>query len=340
MSFIKKALYTDNGLNYINIFLMLISLLLAFWVPFHLFLLVYAILGPLHYLTEISWLDKRNFFVPHKKDIWLFVVFALLMSIGVFNSGSKLNTLFSAFMITGLLFAFLLTLVKQTALRYGIGISLFLIAYSLQLNKHEFSLMWFGVMLPTILHVFVFTAIFMLYGALKSKSTSGLLSVLLLFVCAFSCFIVPAKLNSVPGDSEFLRQNMLNFQFTNKSLLYLFGLENISNFQSVFSYPYENLFTKPGSIQVARFIAFAYTYHYLNWFSKTSVIKWHEVSKLRLILISVLWLASVIIYFINYKIGFMALFFLSVLHVLLEFPLNIVSLKGIFGELKTITQKK
>ena len=340
MNFIQKALFTEEGLNLTNIFLMLLSLLLSFWVPFHLFLMVYAILGPLHYLTEISWLDKKNFFISDKKDVWLFVVFAFLMSIGVFNSTSKVNNLFSAFMITSLLYAVVLLVVKQKALKYGIGLAIFLVAYSLKLNNKEFSLLWFGVMMPTILHVFLFTGIFMLYGALKSRSKIGILSVVCLILCALFCFLIPAETSSVPGTGEFLRKNLLNFQITNKSLLYLFGLENLNDFKSVFSYPYENLFTTPGAIQVARFIAFAYTYHYLNWFSKTSVIKWHEAPKKRMLIILALWVISVILYFVNYRIGFMALFFLSVLHVLLEFPLNVISFRGVFGELKTINLKK
>ena len=31
--------------------------------------------------------------------------------------------------------------------------------------------------------------------------------------------------------------------------------------------------------KVQAFLAFAYTYHYLNWFSKTLIIKWHQVAK-------------------------------------------------------------
>ncbi|HWB64555.1 MAG TPA: hypothetical protein VG603_13660, partial [Chitinophagales bacterium] len=55
-----------------NIFLMLISCVLAFVLPFELFLFSYAVLGPLHYLTEITWLKKRDYFTNGKKDyIWL-----------------------------------------------------------------------------------------------------------------------------------------------------------------------------------------------------------------------------------------------------------------------------
>jgi hypothetical protein len=82
-----------------------------------------------------------------------------------------------------------------------------------------------------------------------------------------------------------------------------------------------------------RFIAFAYTYHYLNWFSKTSVIKWHLVSKKSLLITIGIWLLSVAIYAYDYSLGMNVLFFLSFLHVFLEFPLNIVSFTGIGKEM-------
>ena len=61
---------TVARVNYINIALMLISAAVAFVIPFELFLFSYAVLGPLHYLTEISWLHKRQYFSPNKYD-WI-----------------------------------------------------------------------------------------------------------------------------------------------------------------------------------------------------------------------------------------------------------------------------
>src|SRR5262245_1075832 len=48
---------------------MLLSAAIAWVVPFELFVLSYAILGPLHYLTEISWLHDRGYFTPSRWDI-------------------------------------------------------------------------------------------------------------------------------------------------------------------------------------------------------------------------------------------------------------------------------
>ena len=95
------------------------------------------------------------------------------------------------------------------------------------------------------------------------------------------------------------------------------------------------------ALKMQIFIAFAYTYHYLNWFSKTKIINWHQVSKNRLLVTFTIWIASMALYVYDYKLGLSALFFLSVLHVFLEFPLNHLTFVGIYKELKTrITSKK
>src|SRR5438046_2680884 len=57
---------TTAQLNYLNIALMACSTAAAFVFPFELFLLSYAVLGPLHYLTEISWLHDRKYFTESK----------------------------------------------------------------------------------------------------------------------------------------------------------------------------------------------------------------------------------------------------------------------------------
>jgi hypothetical protein len=87
---------------------------------------------------------------------------------------------------------------------------------------------------------------------------------------------------------------------------------------------------------MSRFIAFAYTYHFLNWFSKTSVIRWHQVPKSRFALIAFLWLASIAIYAYDFLTGFRWLVTLSLIHVYLEFPLNHRSFMGIGRELRRI----
>ena len=95
------------------------------------------------------------------------------------------------------------------------------------------------------------------------------------------------------------------------------------------------IYNSSAGILITRFIAYAYTYHYLNWFSKTSVIKWHEISRPGLIIIAVLWVSAILLYSYDYRTGLTALYFLSFLHVLLEFPLNFQSFKQIGEQLKS-----
>jgi hypothetical protein len=50
----------------VHLALMLGALAAAYPLPFELLLLSYAILGPAHYFTEISWLHDRGYFLPHR----------------------------------------------------------------------------------------------------------------------------------------------------------------------------------------------------------------------------------------------------------------------------------
>jgi hypothetical protein len=97
-------------------------------------------------------------------------------------------------------------------------------------------------------------------------------------------------------------------------------------------YYWNTVFFSTIGIMLMRFIAFAYLYHYLNWFSKTEVIRWHKVPKIRFAAVIILWLLACGAYAYDYSIGLNFLFFLSFTHVLLEFPLNIVSIVGIGTE--------
>jgi hypothetical protein len=93
------------------------------------------------------------------------------------------------------------------------------------------------------------------------------------------------------------------------------------------------LYAHPVALSLMGFIAFAYLYHYLNWFSKTSVIRWNEISRARLAVVVAVWIVSVTLYAYDGHVGFRWLFFLSFVHVLLEFPLNHVTVMSIGREL-------
>ncbi len=331
-SSLVAKLTTENGINYINIVLMVLSVIAAYIVPFELFLFSYAVLGPLHYLTEISWLQKKNYFIKSKSDIWLFVLLVVFITIGLFNQESKVNNFIAAFLFLAFVYALIIILVEKTTIKIVLAFVAFILSLGLELKDSlTLPFMVFAVWLPTIIHVYVFTGLFMLYGTLKTRSKSGIVSLLAFITCTLVFFIYAPLTTGIPV-SNYGKEAYEIFSFLNKTLYQLFGFGGLDMSNDI-------LYFGEKSLIVMRFIAFAYTYHYLNWFSKTTIIKWNDVSKQRMFIIIALWIFSVALYAYSYKMGFYALFLLSMLHVFFEFPLNHRSFIGIGQEIKSILKK-
>jgi hypothetical protein len=297
-----------NRINYYNILAMLASACLAVLIPFELVLLSYAILGPAHYLTEISWLKGRLFFTLKKYD-YLIIITILILAL-IFKLPYA-NLLFYTFGLS-----FLMLFIKGTINRMLAAILLIIAGYFLL--GHNLLRTIFALYMPTLIHVYLFTGAFILYGALKTKSVSGYLSLFTFLICPLLLCVLFTDWHSTPTD--WAVTNYKSFIRINTTTL---------RDQTI------NIYTHKGSIILTRVIAFAYTYHYLNWFSKTRVINWHRISLTRAIIIGLIWAASVALYFYNYRIGFKWLFMLSLLHVILEFPLNHRSFMGIGREIKS-----
>ncbi len=164
-----------------------------------------------------------------------------------------------------------------------------------------------AALLPTIIHVCIFTFIFMLVGALRLRNWFQLGLVAAYIVCVACLLIYPP---AAVASSKLANISVGNFKDIGLALHAISGLSFL-----------------PGSARLAGFLSFIYTYHYLNWFIKVRVIRWHEVPKRDLIITVVLGTAAVGLYAVNYKIGFIVLGILSLLHVLVEFPLNAISLR-------------
>lgn len=325
MSFLQKITATDKAINLTNMALMLISTVVAFIIPFKLFLFVYAVLGPLHYLTEISWLDKKNFFIKQKLQIWPYIVIAILLSIALFNDKSVIRYYSVSLIITVVVYTLCLVFSGKTVLSLILSTAILIIALLIKADKIMFLILSFGIFLPTVVHVFLFTGFFVLSGALKNKSITGFVSLVVFIGCAVSFSLIHTPNPEILSVAEkgYIQKY---FSILNQSIAGLFNINVLKNSTDIFELP--------AMIAVQRFIAFAYTYHYLNWFSKTTVIKWHDVSKSRLGVIAILWVLSVVFYYIDFRLGFMVLFLLSMLHVFLELPLNVISIKGIITGLK------
>lgn len=381
---------TGKQIDYINIGLILVSLCLAFALPFEVFLFSYAVLGPLHYLTEISWLHKKNYFVPAGEQkvsgALIFLIAAAVLctlvylaehsdkffgtSEGPVPKGWISNMMFIMLALAGILVVF-----KRNILRFAaIGI---LLSVSLLVNldsqcvectskndgqsvsmctidmremrdfivsecrvKADGSRQYDGVVksaytiapvlltlyLPTLVHVLAFTFLFMMFGALKSGSKVGVVAAWLLLVCAAMPFVL---------DVGWLKYQVTDYARSVYESTFMSLSQTIYSHLNIETDRVEDFVTSSIGVEFARFLAFIYTYHYLNWFSKTSLIQWHVMPKINMAVVLVVWAAAVSLYAIDYKLGLSTLFFLSLLHVFLELPLNYVSIIGIGSIMKS-----
>ena len=503
----------DAQINYLNIGLMFMSAALAFFMPFETFLFAYAFLGPLHYLTEISWLHDRQYFSKGKYDFTFLLIIGVVLSIAAFAGDfESLNfdlypplvdakidfvkwyysmSIGDISIMLALFSAVLFVLFKDIKLKIGAILVMYIIVYfSFNLDMdllgifilmaivsaflyvfvknlylkiacigllyagiyYNYSPDWYGIdpdimnltdgeqnevlndisaknerknstwvftltsLVPTLIHVYLFTGLFMLFGALKARSKSGLLSIVFfILIPVFLVKVIPVKKQgnylSEYGKEAYYADGT-GFFFTNVSILrnldlvpkatykdwidlyvpdalknnYLEFYKNslteewsspigdldsnevsdtrtdtiLSVVKQIQENPYKTpslgqtyslpdiqkgsqkdnwwslVFLSEIGIMLMRFIAFAYLYHYLNWFSKTEVIRWHKVPKIRFIGVISLWLISCGLYAYDYAIGLSFLFFLSFTHVLLEFPLNVTSIIGIGKETGSI----
>lgn len=316
-----------NTIHHLNTGLIIVSCIVAFFIPFELFLFSYGILGPLHYLTEIGWLHKKNYFTKGKYD-FIFLGVACVILVYWNYHPPKNYGLTADIILFSLLSCIAFVFIKDWLYRFVIiALALVFIGF---LNNSPLFFTWVAVFLPTIIHVFIFTWAFMLYGVLKERSWAGLTSIIALIACSVIIIAVQPS-NLFYTVSEYSQKSYTQFGELNYRLINFFNMDELTSIKQIFT-------TNAGFV-IMRFIAFAYTYHYLNWFSKTSVIKWHMVPKKVLAATIGAWLISISLYIYDYNLGLQVLFFLSFLHVFLEFPLNVVSFTGIGKELAAIRKK-
>ena len=408
----------DDKINYLNIGLMLVTMVLAYYFPFETFLLAYAFLGPLHYLTEISWLHDRQYFTKGKYDFIPLLLIGIALSYAAFakDAGFDMefyNTfvelgLFDKLLVLALFSSLLFAFVKNLPVKIFSILFLFIFISgwfsedNKEMNQSSTTVFALTSLLPTLIHVYVFTGLFMLFGALKSRSKTGLMSVgAFIILPIILIFVVPVKSKtnyiSAYGKEAYYAGGD-GFFYTNVSIMDHFNLTeapNLTNKQYLDSivnknsqsnqltpaerkrisdslstmlsadfivpnrdneyymkpipvnkaipvnpkdFYWSSVFFSTFGIMLMRFIAFAYMYHYLNWFSKTEVIRWHKVPKIRFAAVLLIWLSACGLYAYDYALGLSFLFFLSFTHVLLEFPLNMVSIVGIGKETVSIAK--
>jgi hypothetical protein len=301
---------SGERLDWVNIGLMIAAAAVAVIAPFHLFLFSYAFLGPLHYLTEISWLHDRGFFTPRRGariTLLLLVAFVSMLMLFGYVSTELLHHYVAPTWEIGLFLLVFATAAIVQYTRHPVNAAVLVLVAGAGLAAAS-GYATYGILaylLITVIHVFVFTGAFLLQGAARSRSRAGYLSFITFIVAAIAVLLLPLDY-AVPAGR--VRVVYAAFEQLNVVLLQLLGRS---------SGIYER-----GSVGVMRFIAYAYTYHYLNWFSKTSLIRWHAVGRLRASIVFGLWLVGMAVYLFSYQAGFALFYILSAAHVMLEFPLN------------------
>jgi hypothetical protein len=321
---------STDRINYLNLALMLIAAGLAFVAPFEVFLLSYAVLGPLHYLTEVSWLYDRDCFLPQRRDylplLLLCVAVILVPAMRLpSNRTAEVAALinYAAFAIAAVL------MFARTATSRMLAVGLIVVSFPVIANS-EICRLFFWPLLPTIIHVFVFTGAFILFGALGARSKSAVASLALLMLCWLSFFCLPMM--PIHAVSSYARTAYAPFEHVNWIVMNAFHLTPAGSA--------DPLYESPQGLAVMRFIAFAYLHHYLNWFSKTSIIKWNRISRARAGTIVSLWVASLLIIAHHGAAGSMLLASLSYAHGFLELPLDHKTFVGIARELRTLLAER
>jgi len=278
----------------VHLGLMLLALAGTYLVPFELLLLSYVVLGPAHYFTEISWLHDRKYFLPHR-GVAAVLAFVAAMAVLIENASWFGFVMWSALVVCVMIAG--TTTAVQAFVVMMIGVVLAILMASSGL-----SLAVLGILLPTLVHVSLFTLVFMVLGAYRSGSwTQAMLIVIYVAAIALILALPPSASTYIPAFSEVVRD--------------YFG--NVAPALS-------RLFQTPMKfdMRLTGLLAFIYTYHYLNWFIKVDLIRWADVPRARLALMIGASAAATALYFYDYAFGFTVLLALSLVHIVLEFPLN------------------
>ena len=280
--------------------LLLAALAMSYVLPFELLLISYIVLGPAHYYTEISWLHDRKYFMPHRG---LAVVLALAALGGMFIADPWWSGVLVWSCLIGAAVAALGLPARVSALLALLAGALTLI---MALGGAPFVLI--AVLLPTFIHVSIFTLVFMTLGAIRAKSGAQFVIIGAYLAAIAAILIVPPSSRTV--IPEFARLGDYYFGPIAPQLGSLFGAPDL-------------LFAG----RITGLLSFVYTYHYLNWFIKADVIRWSNMPRRRVVGVAILSVASTAFCFYNYALGITVLLLVSLMHVLLEFPLNTIAIR-------------
>ncbi|MBL6851839.1 MAG: hypothetical protein ISS15_19665 [Alphaproteobacteria bacterium] len=291
--------FVTRRVDIVHLALLSTALVVSYALPFELLLLSYAILGPAHYFTEINWLYDRKFFLPMR------ALAVVPLAAGVTSMFITDGYLAGIMLWLVLLACAIFAAAKTT--RQALMLSVIALAATVAMVAAQVPFVLAAVLLPTFIHVCIFTLIFMTLGALRAQIgvQLGIVAVYLIAI-ALILAMPPSERTVIP---PLARIGEMYFGGVAPALGQLVGVPDLQF-----------------GGRITGLLSFVYTYHYLNWFIKADVIRWAAIPRGRLIAIAGLSAASTALYFYDYEIGLAVLLFVSLTHVLLEFPLNGLSM--------------
>src|SRR3979409_1433759 len=163
--------------------LMIFAFAAAYLVPFELLLLAYVVLGPAHYFTEISWLHDRKYFLPHRGIALALTVIAVVAAL-IDNASWFGLAMWSTLIVCAMLAA--TTSAAEGTLLFMIAIALAAIMYS---SGSSFAVI--GILIPTLVHVSLFTLVFMTLGAWRAGSKVQALLIVVYLLAIAAILLVP-----------------------------------------------------------------------------------------------------------------------------------------------------
>jgi hypothetical protein len=290
-----------------NLLALLASAVAASLAPLQVFIFVYAFVGPLHYLTEIAWLKKKDFYfggglISERVYVAVAAVLCAAVSVDFYIHRG----------LTGYAIGILMVLSLGAWVKNPyVLVSALVAGYVAKFFVHGL-VIFVAAILPTIVHVYVFTMLFMVSGLVREKRRSRLAWVNPVLLLGLPVGLLMARW-SYPAPGMYWINAEAGFSALHGYLAGLLG-HNL--------HPDASILADPAAAGVLRFLAFIYMFHYLNWFAKTELLQWHRVSRQSWGWIALLYSVSVGCYLWSFMVGFYIVNFLSMLHVFLEFPLN------------------
>lgn len=287
------ACYPVAVIAILNLLALFVACVSGHLAPAGTLVVAYAVLGPVHYLTEISWLHDRGYLVPRPR---LLVVATVACVLTGFAAPGWIGPATMA--------------VAGGCVACGLGAGrvriVFAAAAAAALSAIGLHMGWGWVvaallLVPTLIHVFGMTALFVVAGAVRSRARGDWAVAAGLAVGAASFVLLPV-VDLTGGGLLGAASGAFG------PMLASVGVSAVD-----------------AADRLLGFMGFAYAFHYLNWFIKARTIGWSRMAPERMLVLACVWGVVAAAYAIDVGLGLVVSLPLSFAHVLLEFPLDVAA---------------